>query len=192
MAIPEACALWIEQQIDDELKEKEVTEKSLRAIGRDIATEIERVFKAKVKPETIRKKAERMAIGTNVPSSQNTPPTPEKKEETLPVLCRKCRKNKAETRKGVVYKHGMCRRCRDEERALKTIESSAPTVTKLILPEHDADQIIAWNHVIDKIEYITKYLSSHVEFPPELPQDKIAEIDDAIKTLNTFFDFLEG
>jgi hypothetical protein len=42
------------------------TGKSLRAIGRDIAKEIEKYFEVEVKPETIRKKAERLA-GTNVP-----------------------------------------------------------------------------------------------------------------------------
>lgn len=52
MAISEACQVWIEQRIEEELGERQETGKSLRAIGKDIAKEIERIFEAKVNPET--------------------------------------------------------------------------------------------------------------------------------------------
>ena len=126
MAIPEACALWIEQQIDDELKEKEVTEKSLRAIGRDIATEIERVFKAKVKPRTIEKKAERMVAATNVAPSQNTPPAPEKKETSPAPLCKKCGARRVKISRGKPPSHGLCQPCRKEELKTASIPVSDP------------------------------------------------------------------
>ena len=71
MAVNEACQVWIEQRITEELEEKGTSGKSLRAIGKEISKEIERIFKAKVKPETIRKKAERMEGGTNVPQKEN-------------------------------------------------------------------------------------------------------------------------
>ena len=66
MAINEACSLWIEQRISEELEEKEITGKSLREIGREISAEIERIFEAKVKPGTITVKAYRMEGVTNV------------------------------------------------------------------------------------------------------------------------------
>jgi hypothetical protein len=67
MAITEACQLWIEQRIQEELESQEETGKSLRAIGKEIAKEIERIFQAKVNPGTIKERARRMLVGTNVP-----------------------------------------------------------------------------------------------------------------------------
>jgi hypothetical protein len=71
VAINEACQVWIEQRIKEELDEKGTSGKSLRVIGKEIAKEIERIFEAQVNPDTIRKKAERMG-GTNVPLEENT------------------------------------------------------------------------------------------------------------------------
>ena len=64
MAIPEICQVWIEQRIEDELQETKDKKKSLRAIGREIAEEIDRLFRVKVNPRTIEKRVERTA--TNV------------------------------------------------------------------------------------------------------------------------------
>ena len=66
MPLSEACALWIEQRIEEEIQEQEETGKSLRAIGREIAKEIEKHFEAKVAPETLAKKASRLKSVTNV------------------------------------------------------------------------------------------------------------------------------
>jgi hypothetical protein len=66
MAISEACCLWIDQRIEEELQEQ----KSHRAIGRQIAKEIEKYFETKVDPETIRKRADRQG-GTNVPEDSS-------------------------------------------------------------------------------------------------------------------------
>ncbi len=57
MAISEACQVWIEQRVEEELEEG----RSYRSIGRTIAAEIERIFKARVNPRTIEKRAERTA-----------------------------------------------------------------------------------------------------------------------------------
>jgi hypothetical protein len=70
MAIPEACEVWIEQRIEEELDAKEDTGFSLREIGRRIANEIEKHFETRVKPETIYHRA-RKASGTNVPPTEN-------------------------------------------------------------------------------------------------------------------------
>ena len=75
MAIAEACQLWIEQRIEEELQDKDETGKSLREIGRELAAEIEKVFEAKVSPDTLRKRAERMG-GTNVPDAETPATTP--------------------------------------------------------------------------------------------------------------------
>jgi len=61
MAVNEACQVWIEQRITEELEEKGTSGKSLRAIGKEISKEIERIFEAKVKPGTILTKVARAA-----------------------------------------------------------------------------------------------------------------------------------
>ena len=71
MAISEACQVWIDQRVKEELSEKKDTGKSFRTIGRDIAKEIEKYFEVNVKPDTIRKKATRIG-GTNVPPEATT------------------------------------------------------------------------------------------------------------------------
>jgi hypothetical protein len=76
MAINEACQVWIEQRIQEELADKPESGKSLRAIGRELAQEIERIFEAKVHPNTLRQRATRMFGGTNVPLDETlTAPT---------------------------------------------------------------------------------------------------------------------
>lgn len=60
MAINEACQVWIEQRIKEELEGG--GEKSLREIGRVIAAEIEKVFEAKVNPITIYSKVRESKI----------------------------------------------------------------------------------------------------------------------------------
>lgn len=80
MAISEACQMWIEQRIEEELQEQEETGKSLRSIGREIAKEIERVFEAKVNPETLRSRARILKSGLNHPP-QATPQEHTESEE---------------------------------------------------------------------------------------------------------------
>ena len=76
MAINEACQVWIEQRIKEELEDVQHVapassgEKSLREIGRVIAAEIEKVFEAKVNPRSLEKRAERMSA-TNVAATEN-------------------------------------------------------------------------------------------------------------------------
>jgi hypothetical protein len=78
MAIPEACGLWIEQRVQEELDTKGETGASLREIGRTVAAEVEKYFETKVNPETIKSRALRMQAGSNEP-----PPKPtETKTET--------------------------------------------------------------------------------------------------------------
>lgn len=69
MAINEACQVWIEQRIKEELEDG--GEKSLREIGRVIAAEIEKVFEAKVNPMTVTMKASRIQSVTNVTPTEN-------------------------------------------------------------------------------------------------------------------------
>lgn len=69
MAINEACQVWIEQRIKEELEDG--GDKSLREIGRVIAAEIEKVFEAKVSPMTVTMKASRIQSVTNVTPAEN-------------------------------------------------------------------------------------------------------------------------
>ena len=73
MAIPEACGLWIEQRVKEELEAEGDTGASLREIGRTVAAEVEKYFETKVNPRTIEKKAERINA-TNVAPGE-TPAT---------------------------------------------------------------------------------------------------------------------
>ena len=77
MAIPEACGLWIEQRVQEELEARGDTGASLREIGRAVAAEVEKYFETKVKPVTIFQRARRMATDTNVSPGQPTETTEE-------------------------------------------------------------------------------------------------------------------
>ncbi len=61
MALNEACQIWVEQRITEELAERGDSGKSLRAIGR----EIERIFEAKVSPHTMRNRVTRKLHDSN-------------------------------------------------------------------------------------------------------------------------------
>lgn len=75
MAIPDACSLWIEQRVQEELDSKSETGASLREIGRAVAAEVEKYFEAKVSPNTIYQKVRRTNAGTNVPPEKNNKKT---------------------------------------------------------------------------------------------------------------------
>jgi hypothetical protein len=80
----EACQLWIEQRVEEELQENKDREKSLREIGRTIAQEVERVFEAKVSTETVRKQAGRknQALGNSCPPKSNHQPKQEVEQKS--------------------------------------------------------------------------------------------------------------
>jgi hypothetical protein len=61
LALPEVCGVWIEQRIQEAREEG----KSLKAIGREVAKEVEQYFEVEVNPETIRSKARRIGGGSN-------------------------------------------------------------------------------------------------------------------------------
>ena len=67
MAMSEGCEVWIKQRIEEELEEQPFSGKSLRAIGRESAKEIE----TKIKPGTFQVKATRMKLS----GSNDPPPT---------------------------------------------------------------------------------------------------------------------
>jgi hypothetical protein len=82
MAIAEACQVWIEQRIEEELEAMPSTGKSLRAIGKQLASEVEKIFQVKINSDTLRMRAMRFAAknpqgGTNV----HTQPTPQEHTE---------------------------------------------------------------------------------------------------------------
>jgi len=73
MALPEVCAVWIEQRVQDELETKG-PKTSLRSIGRMIAAEVEKHFEKKVSPDMVRYHVEKVvkAGGNPPPKSQPT------------------------------------------------------------------------------------------------------------------------
>jgi len=129
MAINEACSLWIEQRIQEELEDNHDQKKSLRAIGRELAKEIEKVFEAKVKPETITMKASRMQTVTNVTPSPKPTEQPEIKEEKSAPLCIKCATRKVKlSGRGNPPLHGLCRVCRKEIQNSECEEEAKPEI----------------------------------------------------------------
>ncbi|MGE4536177.1 MAG: hypothetical protein AB7D37_03780 [Desulfovibrio sp.] len=74
MAIAEACQLWIEQRIEEEL---ESGADNLSAIGRELSKEVDRVFQTKINPDTLRKRAARLTR-TNVQGDETPATTPVK------------------------------------------------------------------------------------------------------------------
>lgn len=70
MARTEACQIWIEERIEEELQ----AEKSTSEIGRTIAAEIQKLFEATVNPDAIRIRAARIKARTNVQGTE-TPAT---------------------------------------------------------------------------------------------------------------------
>ena len=75
MALSEACGLWIEQRVKEELESKGDTGISLREIGRTVAAEVEKYFEAKVDPGTIFQKARRIDSDTNVSPTEKAETT---------------------------------------------------------------------------------------------------------------------
>ena len=63
--ISQACALWVDQRIEEELKDQPITNKSLRKIGSEIAIEIEKYFEVKINPRTITTKIQRKKSDSN-------------------------------------------------------------------------------------------------------------------------------
>lgn len=64
MAIPEACGLWIQQRLEEEIQESGNTIESVRAIAKAVTDEVNRVFETNVNPETIRSIARRIKGGS--------------------------------------------------------------------------------------------------------------------------------
>ena len=62
LAKQQACQLFIEQEIEKGLAEKKTTYQ----IGKEVAAWIQKLFQAKVRPETIEERARRQRIATNV------------------------------------------------------------------------------------------------------------------------------
>lgn len=83
MAVSEACQVWIEQRIEEELQDRGETGKSFREIGRELAAEIEKIFEAKVNPRSLEKKAGRMTA-TNVAPKESTTNQEDKVETVEP------------------------------------------------------------------------------------------------------------
>jgi len=75
MAIAEACQLWIEQRIEEELKDPTNLTMSKRALARELAEEIDKYFEVKVNEETLKSRILR-ASGSNEPDAENQATTP--------------------------------------------------------------------------------------------------------------------
>lgn len=64
----QACQLFIEQEIEKGLSSGKTT----YAIGKEVAEWIQKLFQAKVRPETIEERARRMRMATNVATTSTT------------------------------------------------------------------------------------------------------------------------
>jgi hypothetical protein len=81
VALNEACQLWIEQEIDEGLKEG----KKPYSIGKEISRAIEKLFEAKIPSETIRTRARRQQKKAGQMTSRGgRPPKYQQKQEKTP------------------------------------------------------------------------------------------------------------
>jgi hypothetical protein len=78
MANKEVCEVFIEQQIEDGLKEG----KTPYSIGKDLSAWVEKLFAAKIPANTIKQRARRTQdkLGTNVPNDVTPEPETEKED----------------------------------------------------------------------------------------------------------------
>lgn len=65
MAINEACQVWIEQRIQEDVQEGKDLERSVCSISTEIASEVSRIFQTAINPEAIRAKIRRMQSRLN-------------------------------------------------------------------------------------------------------------------------------
>ena len=110
MAISEACQLWIEQRIKEELETQPVSTKSLRSIGRELAKEIERVFETKINPHTIADRARRMR-GANAPQEPTTLDDYVIEENQIIKVCRGGARLGAGRKPNGRNKYAVCPKC---------------------------------------------------------------------------------
>lgn len=75
MAVNEACGLWMEQRIQEELDRQEETGNSLREIGRIVSAEVIKMFETKVSPRTLEKRAGRISATNVAPAENPTAPS---------------------------------------------------------------------------------------------------------------------
>jgi len=186
MAIPEACGLWIEQRVQEELEQKGETGASLRSIGRKVAAEVEKYFEATVKPETISMKASRMNSVTNVtPTSTTSNNTENKKSNEI-------KRAKDGTLRGG-KREGAGRKPKQEPEAVEYWTCQCGTENQEGLafvckgcgePKHK-DEVAAnipqklsqkavWKNVEQKLGRLIEYMMKNCEFPP--PNDGITEL----------------
>jgi len=77
--------------------------------------------------------------------------------------------------------------------ALKTVEAWITENKPAPETENDTsvEQEIVWDHITKKMEYLINYLQTHARFPPNISQAKKDNVEDALITFNSFFDFLK-
>lgn len=149
MAIPEACSLWIEQRIKEELESQEEPGLTHREIGRRIASEIEKIFESKVNPETIRKRVDRIS-GTNVPHKKNSVKT----------------SDNVDLEKLEKPNHGGARQGAGRKPAATTTEVSIASQAQRVVTPGNPQQ------VVERIVSLRKQLSSEFENMNKLIKSK--------------------
>lgn len=79
MAISEACGLWIQQRLEEEIDQRGDTMASVTAIAKMVAEEVNRIFESDIKPESIRYHARKISNRRNLQSDVTTSNNTEKK-----------------------------------------------------------------------------------------------------------------
>jgi hypothetical protein len=168
MTIPEACGLWIEQRVEEELESREKTGASLREIGRKVAAEVEKYFETKVKPGTIAVKAHRMQQSvTNVTlptTSQNN-----KESENNQVPQPPPNNGESEAKQ---FSHGGQRE--GSGRKPKSIS-----------------QKVFWKYTAARLERLVDDIRAKGEFPPDVTTETRSQMKTAFSTLSIMMDQYE-
>ena len=167
MAIPEACQVWIEQRISEELESQEETGKSLRAIGRELAEEVEKVFDVAMKPGTLQVRASRMKQrDTNV-----SPLTTLQSDNEIPENSSFLEESSCPSGEPPTATHGGKR------------EGAGKPMTE---KQRKANYNSVWMGVAQRMNSLAEHMSSKGQYPikENAKPRTVGELNDALNLLN--------
>ena len=185
MSLPEVCAVWIDQQIDEALARKGDTGESYREIGRIISAEIEKRFETKVNPGTILTRVARTAKGvsneTLEPSNgndmKNVMLTKQNAAQRPLCVCGNLAKIYRTKKDGTkTYAH-QCNSCLRKKKRMKPQQQNGV--------DYDSAQEKVWSECLEKIENLIEFIKINLLLYTNVNQSFKIDVRESMDTLNT-------
>ena len=170
MANPEACEVYIDQEIVEGHENGETDE----VIGRRVSVELLKLFEAKIKARTIAQRARRTRV-TDVTNTQTPSNHTEKEdgemEDQKDILCKNCKENIRERTKrdgGYYYNpHGLCRGCRNERDGKPKTQKKKKDDLEKAVQEAEKTQPVG------NVTYLSDFIIAHLEGVPKSDEGRI-------------------